>query len=45
MKAKGQARVGPPRKPRCATTGYCMLAMGYMESGVVDVSTVAEIRK
>ena len=45
MKAEGEARLEPPRNPGYASTGYCMLAVGYMESRVVDVSTVAEIRE
>ena len=32
MKAEGQARLEPPRNPGYASTGYCMLAVGYMES-------------
>ena len=35
MKAKGQARLEPPRNPGYAHTGYCVLAEGYVESGVV----------
>ena len=35
MKAEGQARLEPPRNPGYASTGYCMLAVGYVESGVV----------
>ena len=35
MKAEGQARLEPPRNPGSATMGYCMLAVGYVESGVV----------
>ena len=35
MKAQGQARLEPPRNPSYASTGYCMLAVGYVESGVV----------
>ena len=35
MKAEGQARLEPPRNPGYASTGYCMLAVGYAESGVV----------
>ena len=45
MKAEGQARLEPPINPGYASTGYCMLAVGYMESGVVGVSTVAEVRE
>ena len=45
MKAEGQARLEPPRNPGYASTGYCMLAVGYMESGVMDVSTVTEVRE
>ena len=45
MKAEGQARLEPPRNPSYASTGYCMLAVGYTQSGVVDVSTVAEVRE
>ena len=35
MKAEGQARLEPPRNPGYASTGYCMLAVGHVESGVV----------
>ena len=35
MKAEGQARLGPPRNPGYAYTGYCVLAEGYLESRVV----------
>ena len=35
MKAEGQARLQPPRNPGYATMGYCMQAVGYVESGVV----------
>ena len=35
MKAEGQARLEPPRNPGYAYTGYCVLAVGYVESGVV----------
>ena len=35
MKAEGQARLEPPRNPGYASRGYCMLAVGYVESGVV----------
>ena len=35
MKAEGQARLEPPRNPGYAYTGYCVLAEGYLESGVV----------
>ena len=35
MKAEGQARLEPPRNPGYAYTGYCVLAEGYVESGVV----------
>ena len=35
MKAEGQARLEPLRHPGYASTGYCMLAVGYVESGVV----------
>ena len=33
IKAEGQARLEPPRNPGYASTGYCMLAVGYVESG------------
>ena len=36
MKAEGQARLEPPRNPGYAHTGYCVLAEGYVESGVVS---------
>ena len=45
MKAEGQARLQPPRNPGYASTGYCVLALGYVESGVVVVSTVVGVRK
>ena len=35
MKAEGHAKLEPPRSPGYASTGYCMLAVGYVESGVV----------
>ena len=35
MKAEGQARLELPRNAGYASTGYCMLAEGYVESGVV----------
>ena len=35
MKAEGQARLEPPRNPRYASTGYCMLTVGYVESRVL----------
>ena len=35
MKAEGQARLEPPRNPGYASMGYCMLAVGHVESGVV----------
>ena len=35
MKAQGQARLEPPRNPGYASTGYCVLAVGHVESGVV----------
>ena len=41
MKAEGQARLEPPRNPGYASTGYCMLARGYMESGVVGICVCA----
>ena len=37
MKAEGHARMEPPRNPGYASTGYCMLAVGYVESGVVGI--------
>ena len=37
MKAEGQARLEPPRNPGCASKGYCVLAVGYEESGVVGI--------
>ena len=37
MKAEGQARLEPPTNPGCAYTGYCVLAVGYVESGVVGI--------
>ena len=41
MKAEGQARLEPPRNPGYASTGYCMLAVGYVESGVVGICECA----
>ena len=35
MKAEGQARLEPPRNTGYASTGYCMLAVGHVESKVV----------
>ena len=35
MKAEGQARLEPPRNPGYAYTDSCVLAVGYVESGVV----------
>ena len=35
MKAEGQAKLEPPRNPGYASTGYCVLAVGPLESGVV----------
>ena len=37
MKAEGQARLEPPRNPGYAYTGFCVLAVGYVESGVVGI--------
>ena len=45
MKAESQARLEPPRNPGYASTRYCVLAVGYGESGVVVVSTVAGERE
>ena len=41
MKAEGQARLEPPRNPGYASTGYCMLAVGYVESGVMGICVCA----
>ena len=41
MKAEGQTRLEPPRNPGSAYTGYCVLAVGYVESGVVGVYVYA----
>ena len=41
MKAEGQARLEPARNPGYASTGYCMLAVGYVESGVVGICECA----
>ena len=41
MKAEGQARLEPRRNPGYASTGYCMLAMGDVESGVVGICECA----
>ena len=35
IKAEGQARLEPPRNLGYANMGYCMLAVDYVESGVV----------
>ena len=35
IKGEGQARLEPPRNPGSASMGYCVLAVGYVESGVV----------
>ena len=35
MKAEGQATLEPPRNPGYSSTGYCMLAVVYVESRVV----------
>ena len=37
MKAEGEARREPPRNPAYASRGYCMLAVGYVELGVVGI--------
>ena len=37
MKAEGQARLEPPRNTGYAYTGYCVLAVGYGESGVMGI--------
>ena len=37
MKAEGQARLEPPTNPGYAYTGYCVVAVGYVESGVVGI--------
>ena len=37
MKAEGQARLEPPRNPGYAYTGYCVMTVGYGESGVVGI--------
>ena len=41
----GKARLQPLRNPGYASTCYCMLAVGYMELGVMGVSTVTEVRE
>ena len=41
MKAEGQARLEPPRNRGYASMGYCMLAVGYVESGVVGICECA----
>ena len=43
MKAEGQARLEPPRNPGYAYTGYCVLAVGYVESGVVGFYEYAAV--
>ena len=35
IKAEGQARLEPPGNPRSASMCYCMLAVAYVQSGVV----------
>ena len=35
MKAEGQARLEASRNPGYAYTDYCMLEVGYVESGVM----------
>ena len=42
MKAEGQARLEAPRNPRYAYTNHCMLAVGYVESGVVGIYEYAD---
>ena len=37
MKAEGQARLEPPRSPGYACMGHCLLAVGYVESGLVSI--------
>ena len=37
MQAKGHARLEPPRNPGYAYTGCCVLAVGYVESGLVGI--------
>ena len=44
MKAEGQARLEPLRNPGYAYTGYCVLAVGYLESGLVGVYEYAASR-
>ena len=41
MKAEGKARLEPLRNPGYVSTGYCMLAVGYVESGVVGICQYA----
>ena len=41
MKAEGQARLELPRNPGLASMGYCMLAVGYVESRVVGICVSA----
>ena len=45
MKAEGQAKLEPPRNPGYVSTGSCVCAAGSGLHGVVDVSTVAEVRE
>ena len=45
MKAEGHARLELPRNLGYASTGYYMLTVGYMESGLMGVSTVTEVRE
>ena len=42
MKAEGQARLEPPRNPGYAHRGYCVLAEGYVESGMVGKVEIAD---
>ena len=42
MKAEGQARLEPPRTPGYAYTDYCLLAVGYVDSGLVGYYEYAD---
>ena len=37
IKPEGQASLEPPKSPGYACTGYCLLAVGYVESGLVSI--------
>ena len=45
MKAEGQARLEPPKNPGYACTGSCLLAVGYVESGVLGIYEYAAVTR